>query len=59
MAFGKIVLEAMSDETTDDGMLRRVGELVQKRFGVKLDDYELASNTRAFVDYYRRKSAED
>jgi len=53
------VLEAMSDETTDDGMLRRVGEQVQMRFGVKLDDYELASNTRAFVDYYRRKSAED
>ena len=57
IAFGQIVVEAMVGETTEEVVLRRVGDQVRKRFGVKLDDYELASNTRAFVDYYQRKSA--
>jgi glyoxylase-like metal-dependent hydrolase (beta-lactamase superfamily II) len=58
IAFGRIVVEVMAGETAEEEMLHRVGEQVRKRFGVKLDDYELASNTHAFVDYYRRKSAE-
>jgi glyoxylase-like metal-dependent hydrolase (beta-lactamase superfamily II) len=55
VAFGGIVVAAMAGEPTEDELLRRVGEQVRKRFGVKLDDYELASNTHAFVDYYRRR----
>jgi glyoxylase-like metal-dependent hydrolase (beta-lactamase superfamily II) len=57
IGFGQIVIEAMADETTEETVLHRVGEQVRMRFGVKLDDYELASNTHAFVDYYQRKSA--
>jgi glyoxylase-like metal-dependent hydrolase (beta-lactamase superfamily II) len=57
IGFGQIVIEAMADETTEETVLRRVSEQVRMRFGVKLDDYELASNTQAFVDYYQRKSA--
>jgi glyoxylase-like metal-dependent hydrolase (beta-lactamase superfamily II) len=57
IAFGQIVVEAMAGDTTEETVLRRVGEQVQKRFGVKLDDYELASNAHAFVDYYQRRSA--
>jgi hypothetical protein len=54
-AFGRIVVEEMADGATEEEVLQRVGERVWKRFGVRLDDYELASNTRAFMDYYRRE----
>lgn len=56
IAFGQMVAEAMASETTEEAMLSRVGELVWQRFGVRLGDYELASNTHAFMDYYRRRS---
>jgi len=55
-AFGRIVIKAMGDETSADEVLRRVGEQTWKRFGVKLSDYELASNTLAFVDYFRKST---
>lgn len=56
-AFGRMVREAMAGETTEERVLRHVGEQVRERFGVKLSDYELASNTLAFMDYYRRQAA--
>ncbi len=57
IAYGEIVREAMAREETEAGLLRYVGERVKERFGVRLSDYELTSNTLAFVDYYRRSSA--
>jgi glyoxylase-like metal-dependent hydrolase (beta-lactamase superfamily II) len=54
-AFGRIVAEAMKSESTDEAILRYVGEQVWERFSVKLSDYELASNSLAFMDYYRRQ----
>ncbi|OGO40339.1 MAG: hypothetical protein A2147_02405 [Chloroflexi bacterium RBG_16_57_8] len=66
IAFGSIVREAVAGETvaneavaneaTEEGVLRYVAKEVLERFGVRLSDYELASNTRAFVDYYRRRA---
>lgn len=56
VAFGNMVLKATAVETTEEGVLRRVGAQIMERFGVRLSDYELASNTRAFVDYYQRMS---
>ena len=58
IAFGLIVREAVAGETTEEEVLGRVAKEVLERFGVKLSDYELASNTRAFVDYYSRGSPE-
>ena len=46
----------MKSESTDEAVLRCVGDQVWERFAVKLSDYELASNTLAFLDYYRRQS---
>ena len=57
IAFGETVRAAMAREKTEEGRLRYVGEQVSKRFGVRLSEYELASNTNAFVDYYRRTSS--
>ena len=56
VAFGEIVREGMAGEKTEEGRLRYVGEQVERRLGVKLSDYELSSNTHAFVDYYQRSA---
>ena len=57
IAFGQIVRQAMAAATTEELVLSHVGKEVLKRFGVKFSDYELASNTLAFMDYYRRQAA--
>jgi len=57
IAFGRMVREAMAGETSEEEVLSQVGKQVHERFGVTLSDYELASNTLAFMDYYQRQSA--
>ena len=57
IAFGRMVREAMAGETSEEEVLSQVGKQVHERFGVTLSDYELASNTLAFMDYCQRQSA--
>ena len=52
--FGDAVLRAVKLKMTEEAVIQNIGEYVIDRFGFKLDEYELGSNVRAHLHYFRK-----
>ena len=55
-AFGEAVLCASKQERTEEAVIQNVGDFVYNRFGFRLEGYELGSNVRAYLHYFKKKS---
>jgi glyoxylase-like metal-dependent hydrolase (beta-lactamase superfamily II) len=56
MVIGEAILRAYRLEVTDDMVIQNIGDFINDRFGFRLDDYELGSNVRAYLHYFKKKS---
>ena len=52
---GDAILRAYKLETSEDIIIQNIGDFIINRFGFRLDDYELGSNVRAYLHYYRKE----
>jgi glyoxylase-like metal-dependent hydrolase (beta-lactamase superfamily II) len=52
---GEAILDAARTEATEDAVIKRIGEFIQQRFGATLTEYDLASNVRGYLHYYKKK----
>jgi glyoxylase-like metal-dependent hydrolase (beta-lactamase superfamily II) len=52
---GDAILHAYKLEETENMIIQNIGDFINNRFGFRLDDYELGSNVRAYLHYYRKK----
>ena len=52
---GDAILHALKTEKTEEAAIRHVGEYIRTRFGVRLEEYELASNVKGYIHYFKRK----
>ena len=53
---GEAILRAYRLEVTDDMVIQNIGDFINDRFGFRMDDYELGSNVRAYLHYFKKKS---
>jgi glyoxylase-like metal-dependent hydrolase (beta-lactamase superfamily II) len=53
---GNAIYDATKLQLTDEAIIRKMGNFIIDRFGFKLDDYELGSNVRAYLHYFKRKN---
>jgi glyoxylase-like metal-dependent hydrolase (beta-lactamase superfamily II) len=52
---GDAILSTFNSGATDEAVIQNIGDFINSRFGFRLDDYELGSNVRAYLHYYRKK----
>ena len=52
---GDAILHAYQLDASEDMVIQNIGDSINNRFGFRLDDYELGSNVRAYLHYYRKK----
>ena len=52
---GNAILSAFNSGATEEAVIQNIGDFINNRFGFRLDDYELGSNVRAYLHYYRKK----
>jgi glyoxylase-like metal-dependent hydrolase (beta-lactamase superfamily II) len=52
---GEAILDAARTEETEDAVIKSIGEFIRQRFGATLTEYDLASNVRGYIHYYRKK----
>ena len=53
--FGEAVLGALKTERTEQAVIEYIGEFVNTRFGFEMEEYELGSNVRAYLHYFKKK----
>ena len=53
---GEAILRAYRLEVTDDMVIQNISDFINDRFGFRMDDYELGSNVRAYLHYFKKKS---
>ena len=54
-AFGDAVLRSFKQEGTEEAVIQNVGDFIYNRFGFRLEGYELGSNVRAYLHYFKKK----
>jgi glyoxylase-like metal-dependent hydrolase (beta-lactamase superfamily II) len=52
---GEAILNAAKTEATEEAVIKRIGEFIRQRFGATLTEYDLASNVRGYIHYYKKK----
>jgi hypothetical protein len=52
---GDAVLRALKQEDTEEAVIQNIGDFINNRFGFRLEGYELGSNVRAYLNYFRKK----
>ena len=52
---GEAILGALKTGETEEAVIRNIGEYIWKRFGVRLEEYDLASNVRGYIHYFKKK----
>ena len=53
--FGDAVLRFSKQEETDEAVIQHMGDFSYTRFGFRLEGYELGSNVRAYLHYFKKK----
>jgi len=53
--FGDAVLHALKAERTEQAVIQDIGEFVRDRYGFEMEEYELGSNVRAYLHYFKKK----
>ena len=54
-AFGDAVLRFSKEAGTEEAVIQNIGDFVYHKFGFRLEGYELGSNVRAYLHYFRKK----
>jgi glyoxylase-like metal-dependent hydrolase (beta-lactamase superfamily II) len=54
-AFGDAVLRFSKEAGTEAAVIQNMGDFVYHNFGFRLEGYELGSNVRAYLHYFRKK----
>jgi glyoxylase-like metal-dependent hydrolase (beta-lactamase superfamily II) len=52
---GDAILGAFKASETDEAIIQIIGDFIDARFGFRLEAYELASNVKAYLHYFRKK----
>jgi glyoxylase-like metal-dependent hydrolase (beta-lactamase superfamily II) len=52
---GDAILHAIKLEATEEAVIQNIGNYISDRFGFRLDDYELGSNVRAYIHYFKKR----
>jgi glyoxylase-like metal-dependent hydrolase (beta-lactamase superfamily II) len=52
---GEAILNAAKTEATEESVIKSIGEFIRQRFGATLTEYDLASNVRGYLHYYKKK----
>jgi glyoxylase-like metal-dependent hydrolase (beta-lactamase superfamily II) len=52
---GEAILNAAKTEATEEAVIKSIGEFIRQRFGATLTEYDLASNVRGYLHYYKKK----
>jgi hypothetical protein len=52
---GDAILFAFKSGETEEGIIQKIGDFINNHFGFRLEEYELGSNVRAYLHYYRKK----
>jgi glyoxylase-like metal-dependent hydrolase (beta-lactamase superfamily II) len=52
---GEAILDAARAETTEEAIIQSIGEFIRNRFGATLTEYDLASNVRGYLHYFKKK----
>ena len=53
--FGEVVLRALKSERTEQAVIQNIGEYIRNRFAFEMEEYELGSNVRAYLHYFKKK----
>ena len=53
--FGDAVLRAFKLERKEETVIQNIGDFINDRFGFRMDEYELGSNVRAYLHYFKKK----
>jgi glyoxylase-like metal-dependent hydrolase (beta-lactamase superfamily II) len=53
--FGDAVLRALKSERTEQAIIQYIGEFIKNRYGFEMEEYELGSNVRAYLHYFKKK----
>ena len=49
------ILQAYKSEKTEEAVISRIGRFLWECFGARLDDYDLTSNVRGYIHYFKKK----
>lgn len=52
---GDVILDALRAGETDDAIVRIIGDYLQEHFGARLAEYDLESNVKGYIYYFRKK----
>ena len=52
---GEAILNAMKTEETELAVIRNIDEYIQNRFGARLTEYDLTSNVKVYIHYFKKK----
>jgi glyoxylase-like metal-dependent hydrolase (beta-lactamase superfamily II) len=52
---GDAILRNIKLQATEETVIHDIGNFIIDRFGFKLDDYELGSNVRAYIHYFKKQ----
>ena len=52
---GDVVLRALKTKRTEEAVIGSVGDYIEDRFGVRLGEYELGSNVKGYIHYFKKK----
>ena len=49
------VLNAFNLERTEETVIQNIGDFINNRFGFRMSEYELGSNVRAYIHYFKKR----
>jgi glyoxylase-like metal-dependent hydrolase (beta-lactamase superfamily II) len=52
---GEAILDAVRTEATEEAVIKNIGGFIRNRFGATLTEYDLASNVRGYIHYFKKK----
>ncbi len=52
---GEVMLSALKAKSSEEAVIRTIGDYIERRFGVRLDEYDLASNVMGYIHYFEKK----
>jgi glyoxylase-like metal-dependent hydrolase (beta-lactamase superfamily II) len=52
---GDAILRVVKLEATEEAVIQNIGDYINDHFGFKLDEYELGSNVRAYMHYFKKR----
>jgi len=52
---GDVILGHLKDGKSEEAIISATGDYIRERFGVVMDDFDLASNVRGYIHYFKNR----